>query len=286
MAKNRWLLMAVAMMLTMHMSAQFPGGFGNFGQMAKRQAQQKAAEAEKNYQKGNEFLEAQKYDKAFAAYEKAAENGHAGAQYNIGTFYVEGKVVPQDISKAVEWFEKAANQGLKDAQFNLASIYHQGAGVPKDEQKAEYWAKVYKDIIKLEVKKEEQPQFPFLPRQMEPVVEAPDVQAEFEGGQQALMTWLSQNMQYPEEAQKDNAQGRVIVSFIVNKDGSIDEVKVMKSIHPALDEEAVRVVKSMPKWTPGKKEGKPVRVRYSLPISFRMAVPETEKSDAAAEKQE
>ncbi|MBR6974904.1 MAG: TonB family protein [Bacteroidales bacterium] len=286
MAKNRWLLMAVAMMLTMHMSAQFPGGFGNFGQMAKRQAQQKAAEAEKNYQKGNEFLEAQKYDKAFAAYEKAAENGHAGAQYNIGTFYVEGKVVPQDISKAVEWFEKAANQGLKDAQFNLASIYHQGAGVPKDEQKAEYWAKVYKDIIKLEVKKEEQPQFPFPPRQMEPVVEAPDVQAEFEGGQQALMTWLSQNMQYPEEAQKDNAQGRVIVSFIVNKDGSIDEVKVMKSIHPALDEEAARVVKSMPKWTPGKKDGKPVRVRYSLPISFRMAVPETEKSDAAAEKQE
>ena len=56
MAKNRWLLMAVAMMLTMHMSAQFPGGFGNFGQMAKRQAQQKAAEAEKNYQKGNEDM--------------------------------------------------------------------------------------------------------------------------------------------------------------------------------------------------------------------------------------
>ena len=84
------------------------------------------------------------------------------------------------------------------------------------------------------------------------------------------MTWLSQNMQYPEEAQKDNAQGRVIVSFIVNKDGSIDEVKVMKSIHPALDEEAARVVKSMPKWRPGMLKGKPVRVKYTIPVNFKL----------------
>ena len=146
MAKNRWMLLAAALFVAVSMSAQFPGGFGNFGQMAKRQAQQKAAEAEKNYQKGNELLEAKKYDKAFAAYEKAANDGHAGAQYNLATFYIAGKVVPQDYNKAVEYFEKAANQGLKDAQFYLAAMYHQGAGVPKDEQKAQYWARKYKDL--------------------------------------------------------------------------------------------------------------------------------------------
>ncbi|MBR6035528.1 MAG: TonB family protein [Bacteroidaceae bacterium] len=279
MARNRWFLIIVALMGAMSMSAQFP--FGNPAQFAQRQAQQKAAEAEKNYQKGNELLEAKKYDKAFAAYEKAATDGHAGAQYNLGTFYIEGKVVPQDYDKAVEWFEKAAKQGLKDAQYNLAAMYHQGAGVPKDEEKAEYWAKVYKDVIKLEQPKQEQPQFPFPfpPQNMEPVEEVPDEQAEFEGGQQALMTWLSQNMRYPAEAMEANAQGRVLVGFIVNKDGSIDEVKVMKSVHPALDEEAVRVIKAMPKWKPGKKGNKTVRVRYTLPMSFKLQAEEPAKTE-------
>ena len=279
MAKNRWLLMAAALMMAVSMSAQFPGGFGNFAQMAKRQAQQKAAEAEKNYQKGNELLEAKKYDKAFAAYEKAATDGHAGAQYNLGTFYIEGKVVPQDYNKAVEWFEKAANQGLKDAQFNLAAMYHQGAGVPKDEQKAEYWAKIYKDIEKLPVKQEETPNFPFPPRNMEPVVQAPDEEASFPGGQQELMNWLSQNMQYPAEAMQKGIQGRVMVGFVINKDGTVDEVKVVRSVDPALDAEAVRVIKAMPKWTPGKKDGKVVRVGYTLPITFKMSVPETQAAE-------
>ena len=286
MAKNKWLLTIAALMVTVSMSAQFPG-FGNPAQFARQQAAKKAAEAEKNYQKGNEFLEAKKYDKAFAAYEKAATDGHAGAQYNLAAFYVEGKVVPQDMDKALEWFEKAANQGLKDAQFNLATIYHQGAGVPKNEEKAEYWAKVYKDIIKLEPKKEgAQPAFPFPPRQMEPVVDVPDEQAEFPDGQQALMTWLSQNMKYPEEAMKENAQGRVLVGFVVNKDGSIDEVKVLRPVHAALDAEAVRVVKEMPKWKPGKKDGKAVRVSYTLPITFKMAAPEPEENPEAAGAQE
>ena len=282
MAKNRWLLMAAALMVAVSMSAQFPGGFGNFAEMAKRQAQQKAAEAEKNYQKGNEYLEAKKYDKAFAAYEKAANDGHAGAQYNLAAFYLEGKQVPQDYNKAIELFEQAANQGLKDAQFNLATMYHQGVGIPKDEQKAEYWAKVYKDIIKLEPKKEEVPNFPFPPRQMEPVEEVPDEQAEFPGGQQELMTFLSQNMKYPSEAMEAGIQGRVLVGFVINKDGSVDEVKVVRSAHATLDAEAVRVVKAMPKWKPGKKDGKTVRVRYTLPLTFKMAAPEAEAEKSEA----
>ena len=76
-----------------------------------------------------------------------------------------------------------------------------------------------------------------------------------------------------------NAQGRVLVGFIVNKDGSIDEVKVMKSVHPALDEEAVRVIKAMPKWKPGKKGNKTVRVRYTLPMSFKLQAEEPAKTE-------
>lgn len=277
MMKKRMMLLVAAMWMAVGLSAQFFPGFNP--QQAKLKAQQ---EAEKDYQRGNEFLKQKKYDRAFDAYQKAADAGHAGAQYNLATFYVEGKVVRQDYDKAVEWFEKAANQGLKDAQYNLAAMYHQGAGVAKDEEKAQYWARIYKDIEKLEVKKEEeQPRFPFPPRPVEPVVDTPDEQAEFDGGQQALMTWLSQNMQYPQEAVDADAQGRVLVGFIVNKDGSIDEVKVVKSIHPALDAEAVRVVKSMPKWKPGKKDGKSVRVSYTLPMTFKLdATPATQTPPA------
>lgn len=280
--KRRILVLVAAVCVAMGMEAQFFPGFNP--QQAKLKAQE---EAEKAYQKGNDFLRAKKYDRAFDLYQKAADAGHAGAQYNLATFYIEGKVVLQDYEKAVYWFEKAAIQGVKDAQYNLAAIYHQGAGVPKDEERAQYWARVYKDIEKLEVKKEEpQPNFPFPSRQQEPVEEVPDEQAEFEGGQQALMTWLSQNMQYPAKAVEDDAQGRVLVGFIVNRDGSVDDVKVVKSVHPALDEEAVRVVKAMPKWKPGKKGGKTVRVRYTLPMTFKMQeAPKTEGSESGAAAQ-
>lgn len=287
MAKNKWFLMIATFLVTVSMSAQFPGGF-DFGQMARRQAQQKAAEAEKNYQKGNEFLEAKKYDKAFAAYEKAAENGHAGAQYNLATFYLEGKVVPQDNNKAVEYFEKAANQGLKDAQFNLAAMYHQGAGVEKDEEKAEYWAKVYKDIIKLESKKEEtRPNFPFPPQMTGPVnAAAPkedeiydvvDVSPSFPGGEKALVSWLMENLKYPATAMDEGIQGKVLTSFVIANDGSVVMPKIVKSVDPLLDAEALRVILSMPKWSPGKQKGKPVYTRYTFPVTFRLSGDEAEE---------
>lgn len=91
---------------------------------------------------------------------------------------------------------------------------------------------------------------------------------QFPGGMPALMKWLQDNMKYPKEAQDAKQQGRVIVSFVVEKDGSITNVRVVKSVTPALDEEAIRVVKAMPKWNPGMQNGEPVRVNYTVPISF------------------
>lgn len=92
----------------------------------------------------------------------------------------------------------------------------------------------------------------------------------FPGGISGLRTYLNQNIRYPAEAQETCAQGRVVVSFVVGKDGHISDVTVLRSVDPSLDKEAVRVIRNMPRWTPGKQGGEPVRVRYNVPVSFRL----------------
>ena len=92
----------------------------------------------------------------------------------------------------------------------------------------------------------------------------------FPGGQSALMQYLGNNVQYPFEAQENGVQGRVIISFVVEDDGSISHVKVVKPVDPVLDREAMRVVESMPEWIPGKQNGECVRVKYSVPVVFRL----------------
>lgn len=94
---------------------------------------------------------------------------------------------------------------------------------------------------------------------------------EFPGGTQAMFKYISDNVKYPVIAQENGIQGRAICQFVVNKDGSIVDVAVVRTSGDAsLDKEAVRVIKSMPKWTPGKQRGKPVRVKYTVPINFRL----------------
>ena len=93
---------------------------------------------------------------------------------------------------------------------------------------------------------------------------------EFPGGTSEMYKWLSNNINYPTEAAEDGVQGKVTVSMIIEKDGRITNVHVVRGRHPALDKEAVRAVKSMPRWNPGRNNGQPVRVTYDLPISFKM----------------
>ena len=95
-------------------------------------------------------------------------------------------------------------------------------------------------------------------------------QAEFPGGQGALMKWLSQNVRYPETAQQNDVQGRVIVKFVVEKDGSIGTATILKGVDKDLDREALRVVKKMPKWQPGKNNGVAVRSYFNLPVVFKL----------------
>lgn len=102
------------------------------------------------------------------------------------------------------------------------------------------------------------------------VFDVVEVMPQFPGGQIAMLKYIMENMKYPEQAMKEGIQGRVAVRFIVEKDGSISDVRPVLSVHPLLNKEAVRVVESMPKWTPGKQNGKPVRVRYNLPVMFKL----------------
>ena len=92
----------------------------------------------------------------------------------------------------------------------------------------------------------------------------------FPGGMGALMKYLAENIKYPPLAKESGIQGRVFINFVVEPDGSISNVKVLRGIGGGCDEEAVRVVQNMPKWTPGKQRGKPVRVSYNLPVKFTL----------------
>jgi len=92
----------------------------------------------------------------------------------------------------------------------------------------------------------------------------------FPGGDAELFKFLSNNVKYPVIAQENGIQGRVICQFVVNKDGSIVDVEVVRAVDASLDKEAIRVIKSMPKWSPGKQRGKAVRVKYTVPVNFRL----------------
>ena len=93
---------------------------------------------------------------------------------------------------------------------------------------------------------------------------------QFPGGNAALFEYLSKHIKYPVIAEENGIQGRVIVTFVVERDGSITDVKVVKSVDPSLDKEAQRVVKGMPRWIPGKQNGSAVRVKYTVPVTFRL----------------
>ena len=104
----------------------------------------------------------------------------------------------------------------------------------------------------------------------EPVFDVVEVMPQFPGGQDSLMSFLMHTVKYPKEAMEKGVQGRVVVQFIVEKDGTVSSPNVIRAVTPALDQEAIRVVQSMPKWAPGKQRGKEVRTKFTLPVTFRL----------------
>ena len=125
----------------------------------------------------------------------------------------------------------------------------------------------FKAVQEQVVVKEPEPEKP----KEEEIFVAVEQQAEFPGGLPALMKWLGNNIRYPEAAQQNDIQGRVIVKFVVEKDGSIGAADIVKGVDKDLDREAIRVVKKMPKWQPGKNNGVAVRSYFTLPVVFKLA---------------
>ncbi len=104
----------------------------------------------------------------------------------------------------------------------------------------------------------------------EPIVDFAEIEPSFPGGETAMMEWIQKHIEYPQLAVEMGEQGIVYCQFVVNKNGSIEQVKIVRGVSDALDDEAKKVVKKMPKWTPGEQAGKKVRCRFTLPIHFRL----------------
>jgi protein TonB len=111
------------------------------------------------------------------------------------------------------------------------------------------------------------------------IYNAPDVLPEFPGGLKGLSAFLSQNVRYPALAQENHIEGRVLVRFVINSEGTPEKAYVIHPVHPDLDREALRVVRLLPKWKPGEKNGQPVSVWFTLPISFKLSTPPPVKTE-------
>ena len=172
------------------------------------------------------------------------------------TDYVYNNDEPQKQVPVKKGKQNAAikNNGKTILQVVEAPDQKTEAEAPKSEQK-QYEATVTYEI------KEDSPQ---------DVFDVVEKMPEFPGGVQELLGFLSKTIKYPAEAEKAGTQGRVIATFVVRKDGSISDARVVKSVDPLLDAEALRVINAMPAWIPGTQNGKPVNVKYTVPISFRL----------------
>ena len=104
----------------------------------------------------------------------------------------------------------------------------------------------------------------------EKVFDVVEQMPEYPGGMQALFEFLKENIKYPEDAQKQKVEGRVLAKFVIETDGSISDIEVVKNAFPSLDAEAVRVIQAMPKWIPGRQKGQAVRVKFVMPINFSL----------------
>ena len=183
----------------------------------------------------------------FAAYDTTGSsvkiNGHF---YKLSSEGNPGERYPNEfetlMKKWVRYIERT--EGLKEGAEPYAGIpYRKIIADTKGDLAEEYAGMVFQVV-------ERMPQFP--------------------GGYQALHEYMAENLRYPETAQKSGKQGRVILQFIVNTDGSLSDITVERSANPEMDKEAVRLVSTMPKWKPGTQRGIPVRVKYTLPINFRL----------------
>lgn len=154
--------------------------------------------------------------------------------------------------------------GYYDVPYELRDGFGVGAKKLQATNPSLYWKKVKRIMDDIDAYWEKQDSCNQLKKT------AKEQMPSYPGGMGALMQYLSNNIKYPEIAEKNGIQGRVVCTFVVETDGSIKNVEVSKSVSPELDAESVRVIRTMHHWIPGKIDGKPVPMEYTLPITFRM----------------
>ena len=213
---------------------------------AKRQAMQEAVELSALEQKKEAKVERKEVVKQENV-EKVVEKVKSSIKFTAPVIKKDDEVRPED--------EMKSQEEILSTKTAIGSFDVKGNDESGEVLKA-------KEVIATE---------PVKPKEEEnKVFDVVEQMPSFPGGQTALMNYLNNNIKYPVIAEENGIQGRVVVQFVVGKDGHISDVKVAKSVDPSLDKEAVRVVKAMPKWIPGKQNGQAVTVRYTLPVTFRL----------------
>ena len=226
----------------------------------------------------------QDYAEAVRWFRVAAELGDATAQYNLGTCYEDGEGVSKNKNEAVEWYRKAADQGYESAIQKLRELGYEwpnkGGMAYEEEKQVEAEPEVAQSDVAIGAPEEKAEEVVNTSGTVTPEETAPEEDTrvfdvveqmpQFPGGDAALMEYISKNIKYPVIAEENGIQGRVVCQFVVERDGSVSDVRVVRSVDPALDKEAIRVIKAMPKWTPGRQNGAPVRTKFTLPVTFRL----------------
>ena len=178
---------------------------------------------------------------------------------------IEIPEVPQEVLATVQVTQIAIVDEVKNEVMDMEDQKEDNTARGVVNQEGSDDADKFKAVQEAVVVKEPEP----APKEEEIFV-AVEQQAEFPGGMPALMKWLSNNIRYPEAAQQNDVQGRVVVKFIVEKDGSVSQAQIVKGVDKDLDKEALRVVNKMPKWQAGKNNGVAVRSYFTLPVQFRL----------------
>ena len=179
---------------------------------------------------------------------------------------IEIPEVPQEVLATVQVTQIAIVDDVKNEVMDMEDQKEDNTARGVVNQEGSDDADKFQAVQEAVVVKEPEPEKP----KEDEVFVAVEQQAEFPGGMAALMKWLSNNIRYPEAAQQNDVQGRVIVKFIVEKDGSVSQAQIVKGVDKDLDKEALRVVNKMPKWQAGKNNGVAVRSYFTLPVNFRL----------------
>ncbi len=179
---------------------------------------------------------------------------------------IEIPEVPQEVLATVQVTQIAIVDDVKNEVMDMEDQKEDNTARGVVNQEGSDDADKFKAVQEAVVVKEPEPVKP----KEEEIFVAVEQQAEFPGGMPALMKWLSSNIRYPEAAQQNDVQGKVIVKFVVEKDGSVSQATILKGVDKDLDKEALRVVNKMPKWQAGKNNGVAVRSYFTLPVSFKL----------------